>query len=99
MQPTWYLMRYKVNEELAAQKNMFGNVLLKKSKLREGYGKDYEKFIRPIKLPNGQFEENYWHLQNTNFFYLDKGLHSDALEMLGQSAVNMGGNQPPHVGI
>ena len=86
-----FLMRYKIPEELANEHGLFGNIVLKKAKLREGYGRDYEKIARPIKLPNGSFTENYWHLQSTNFHYTDKGLHSDAMEALGQTAAGAGG--------
>jgi hypothetical protein len=62
---------------------------LKKAKLREGYGKDYEKFVRPIRLDSGAFVENYFHLDNKSFFYLDKGLHSDALQILGKTTADL----------
>lgn len=96
-----WLMRYKVPEELAREKNLFGNIVLKKAKLREGYGRDYEKIARPIKVPGGTgFIENYWNLEGQSFAYRDKGLHSDALAMLGQASVDMaqpaqGGSQSP----
>ena len=83
------LLRFKVTEELAAEKNLFGNTVLKKAKLREGYGKDYEKFVRPIRLDSGAFVENYFHLDNKSFFYLDKGLHSDALQILGKTTADL----------
>lgn len=86
-----FLMRFKVTEELAKENNLFGNMVLKKAKIREGYGKDYETIMRPVKLPSGGFIDNYWHLQTTNFFYLDKGLHSDAMQVLGHGRVAMGG--------
>lgn len=84
-----WLLRYKIPEELAREKNMFGNMVLKKAKLREGYGRDYEKIARAIKSGTG-FVENFWHIQNTNFHFEDRGLHSDALATLGQSAVDLG---------
>lgn len=88
---TAWLMRYKVNEELARENNLFGNMVLKKAKIREGYGKEYDKVMRPIKLAGGGFGEQYWNLSNVGgFYYEDKGLYSEALAVLGQSSVNMG---------
>lgn len=84
-----WLMRYKVPEEVAAQKDLFGNMVLKRAKIREFYGRDYEKMIKPIRLSSGQYVENYWHINAGSFFYQDRGLHSDALQILGQTAVDL----------
>ncbi len=65
-------------------------MVLKKVKAREGYGRDYERFSRPLKLPSGGFVEDFWHLENINFSYRDKGLHSDALKLMGMGEVDMG---------
>lgn len=88
----WF-MRYKVPEEMAKENSMFGNVVLKKAKLREGYGRDYEKIARPVKLPEGGVVENYWHLDTRNFHYRDCGLHSDVLAALGQTSLDMRDNK------
>lgn len=84
-----WLMRYKVPEELAREKDMFGNIVLKKAKLREGYGREYEKIARAMKMPNGTFAENYWNIQGSNFHFTDKGLHSEALEALGHASTDL----------
>lgn len=93
------LMRPKVVEELAQENSLFGNLVLKKAKIREGYGREYEKLIRPIKTPSGSFVENYWHIDGSNFFYRDKGLHSEAMEILGHTQVKMGGASTPSPGL
>lgn len=100
---TAFLLRHKIPEEIAAEKELFGNVVLKKAKLREGYGRDYDKIARPIRLSNGQYVENYWHLHSSSFFYQDRGLHSEALEILGKSPVDLtkskDGATPPTTGL
>ncbi len=84
-----FLMRYKVPEELAAEKNQFGNMVLKVLKTRDGMGRDYEQFIRPIKLPSGGFAENYFNINHQTFYYRDMGWFSKMLEMVGQGVVQM----------
>jgi len=85
---TNFLMRFKVTEELAQQKNAFGNIALKSLKTRDGLGRDFESFIRPIKLSNGQYTEDYFNLDYHGFHYVDKGLCSQMLETLGHVAVD-----------
>jgi hypothetical protein len=92
---TAWLMRYKVAEELARERNLFGNMVLKRAKIREGYGRDYERIARPIKLPGGGYCENHWNLDSHMFYYADKGLHSEALDVLGQSAVEVPSDVTP----
>lgn len=84
-----WLMRYKIPEELAAEQNLFGNLVLKKAKLREGYGKDYVKIARPVRTPKGNYVENYWNLAGDTFYYTDRGLYSDIVETLGQTNVDL----------
>lgn len=83
-----FLMRYKVTEELAREKNAFGNVLLKCLKIREGLGHDYEMFARPIKTAAG-YADNYFNLDYHGFHYMDKGLFSDVLKKLGHVAIDL----------
>lgn len=82
------IMRYKVMEELAREKNQFGNVLVKVAKIREGLGRDYEMFAQPVKLAKG-FAENYFNLDYHGFHYRDCGLFSDIATKLGQTAVDL----------
>lgn len=89
-----WLMRYKIPEELAREKDMFGNIVLKKAKLREGYGREYDKIARAMKMPNGTFAENYWNIQGSNFHFTDKGLHSEALEAMGSAKIDLVGGMP-----
>lgn len=90
-----FFMRFKEPVELAKEMKLFGNVALKPTKVREGYGREYEKILLPIKLPNGSFTTDYFHISMTNFHYIDKGLHSEAMEVMGQGAVNLGNTSPP----
>lgn len=92
---TNFLMRFKVPEELAREKNMFGNVVLKNLKTREGLGRDFEKFVRPIKLSNGQFAEDYFNLDYHGFYYQDKGLYSEMMANLGHIAIDLSDHKKP----
>lgn len=82
------LMRYKVMQELAAEKNAFGNVLIKVSKIRDGLGKDYDKFVRPIKLAKG-YADDYFNLDYSGFHYRDMGLFSEVCKRLGHTAIDL----------
>ncbi len=82
------LMRYKVVEELARERNAFGNVLLKTLKIREGLGRDYESFARPIKLAKG-FAEDYFNLEYHGFHFKDMGRFSDVCARLGHTAIDL----------
>ncbi len=82
---TGWVMRWKTMEEVAAEKNLFGNIKMTLVKQREFLGKDYEKRMKPIKMPNGMYMENYFSLESNRFFYRDKGdLHS-MMEVLGNT--------------
>lgn len=82
------LMRYKVVEELAREKNAFGNVLIKVLKIREGLGREYEDFARPIKLAKG-YAEDYFNLDYHGFHYRDTGRFSDVCKRLGHTAIDL----------
>lgn len=84
-----FLMRYKVATELARERNLFGNVLLKVLKIREGLGHDYEQFARPVKMANGSFAEDYFNLDYHGFHYRDMGLFSELMKTLGHVAVDL----------
>jgi replicative DNA helicase len=82
------LMRYKVMEELAREKNAFGNVLMKVTKIRDGLGRDYDKFVRPIKLAKG-YADDYFNLDYHGFHYRDMGLFSQVCDRLGHTAIDL----------
>lgn len=84
-----FFMRFKEPLELARERGLYGNVLLKPTKCREGYGREYEKILRPVKLANGTFVGNAFNLQMTHFSYTDHGLVSEMLAALGDGAVDM----------
>jgi replicative DNA helicase len=84
-----FFMRFKEPAELAKEKGLFGNIALKPGKVREGYGREYEKILRPVKLANGGFATNYFHLGMSQFSYTDHGLHSEAMVVLGETATDL----------
>lgn len=84
---TILLLRHKVPEELAAEQNKFGNVVLKPLKVRESSAKQYEKILKPVKTPNGRFVANYFNLNTNSFYYEDKGLYSESLDLMGQGVI------------
>lgn len=89
-QSDWgFVLRFKVPEELAMEKDLFGNMKLTPVKTREALGKDSEKALRPIKLPNGKFVTNYFNLDSKGFYFTEKGDLRRVLEVLGQSAIDM----------
>lgn len=89
-QSDWgFVLRFKVPEELAMEKDLFGNMKLTPVKTREALGKDSDKALRPIKLPSGKFVTNYFNLDSKGFYFTEKGDLRRVLEVLGQSAVDL----------
>jgi len=84
-----FLMRYKVTEELARERNSFGNVLLKNLKMRQARGKEYAAFVQPIKMASGGFAEDYFNLDYHGFHYRDMGLFSEVCSRLGHTAIDL----------
>ncbi len=89
---TNWILRFKVMEELAREKNLFGNMLLKNLKTREGLGHDFESFIRPIKVGNG-YVDDYFNLDHKAFHFTDKGRYSEMAAILGHVAVDLSSEQ------
>lgn len=85
---TNWILRFKVMDELSREKNAFGNVVLKNLKVREGLGRDFESFIRPIKVGN-TYVDDYFNLDFHGFHYRDMGLHSEMLAALGHTAIDL----------
>lgn len=85
---TILLLRYKVPEELAAERNAFGNIILKPLKIRESTAKQFEKMLKPVKTPTNRFVQNYYNLNMNSFYYEDKGLYSDSLDKLGRGVIS-----------
>lgn len=86
---TVLLLRHKVPDELAIEKNLLGNVVLKPLKVRESTAKQYDKILKPVKMPNGKFSQNYYNLNMNSFYYEDKGLMSEGLDMMGQGVISL----------
>lgn len=102
-QSDWgFILRFKVPEELAKERGLFGNMKLTPCKTREALGKDYERALRPIKV-GSRFVGNYFHLDNKVFSFAEKGDLKASLEVLGEAAIDMATPKPegdkPQTGI
>jgi len=86
---TLLLLRFKTTDELAAQKGLFGNMMVKALKYRELSAKNAGKLLKPVKMPDGKFSPNYFNLEFNSFYYEDKGMLSDMLETQGHTAINL----------
>lgn len=91
-QSDWgFILRFKVPEELASEKELFGNMRLTPVKTREALGKEYEKALRPVKVGN-RFMTNSYNLESRGFSFTEKGDLRYAMESLGKGIVNLGDN-------
>ncbi len=89
-QSDWgFLLRFKIAEEMGMEKQLFGNMKLSIAKKREIMGKEFEKALRPVKLPDGKFVNEYFNLLNHGFHFTDKGDLRSAMEVLGQAVVDV----------
>jgi hypothetical protein len=79
-----FVMRFKTVEELATEKHAFGNLRLTPVKMRRVVGRRGGDILRPVKLANGQFAQQYLNLNVSGFHLVDKGLLSDMLIQLGE---------------
>ncbi len=94
-QSDWgFILRFKVPEEIGAEREQLGNMRLTPVKMREAMGKDFEKALRPVKLPNGKFVTNYFNLKSQGFHFTECGDLRKGLELLGSSIVDLGINDP-----
>ncbi len=84
-----FAMRPKVTEELAREKSLFGNLVLKPLKKRQLLGDRYQEMIVPVKMPSGKFVSNLFNLETRGFWYQDCGTLKEMLATLGQEAVDM----------
>lgn len=99
-QSDWgFILRWKTIEEQAAQQSLFGNMKLTPVKTRELLGKDFEKSLRPVKLPTGAFSQNFFNLDSKSFYFTEKGDLHHILNTLGQTGVNMSSNEKIHVSL
>lgn len=88
-QSDWgFILRFKVPEEMAKEKGLFGNMKLTPVKTREALGKEYEKALRPIKV-GSRFASNFYHLESKTFSFVEKGDLRSSLEVLGEAAIDM----------
>ncbi len=94
-QSDWgFVLRYKVAEELASEKSLFGNMRLTPVKFRELLGKDYMKALRPVKMPSGKLATSFYHLESRDFYFTEMGDLRTSMEMLGTAQVDMGADDP-----
>lgn len=85
-----FSMRFKVPEELAREKGMFGNIKLEHHKGRDLVGKQFQSALMPIKTPQGKFLKNYYNLESHGFHFSDKGDLNHVLKTLGHTAIDLG---------
>ncbi len=76
-----WLLRPKLTDEIAAQGTRFGNVVFDCLKKRY-LGLEYEKALKPVKIGKGQYRANYINLQNSSFYFEDKGDLNSMMESL-----------------
>lgn len=89
-QSDWgFILRWKVTEEIAAEGQLFGNMRLTPVKTREALGKEYEKALRPVKLPSGRFQTNYFSLESKSFAFSECGDLHKILQTLGRAPLDM----------
>ncbi len=94
-QSDWgFILRWKVPEELAAEKSLFGNMRLTPVKTREALGKDFEKALRPVKLPNGKMATSFYHMESKGFHFTEMGDLRASMEVLGNAQVDLGPDDP-----
>lgn len=94
-QSDWgFVLRYKVAEELAVEKSLFGNMRLTPVKYRELLGKDYMKALRPVKLASGKMASNFYHLESRDFHFTEMGDLRTSMEILGDAQVDLGPDDP-----
>lgn len=84
-----FTMRFKTSDQLAKEKNLFGNIQLTPLKKRQLLGERYEEMLIPVKMPNGRFTSNYFNLDAKGFAYRDCGSLKDMMGVLGDGSVDM----------
>lgn len=94
-QSDWgFILRFKVPEEIGSERQLFGNMRMTPVKTREAMGKEFEKALRPVKMPNGRFVVNHFNIDNKGFHFNEKGDLRFALEQLGDGIVDLGVDEP-----
>lgn len=83
-----FSMRYKVPDELAKEKGLFGNIKLEQHKGRDLIGKEAQFALAPVKVGN-KFVKNYWNLNVKGFWFEDKGDLREMIARLGHVPVDM----------
>lgn len=86
-------LRYKVPEELAREHQQFGGLRLTPLKKRQLLGDRYEEMLKPVKLDNGRFTQNYINLDTKGFWYKDYGSLVDMQRALGKAPISMSQGQ------
>lgn len=85
-----FSMRFKIPEELANEKGLFGNIKLEHHKGRDLVGKQFQSALMPIKTAQGKFMKNYYNLDSRGFHFEDKGDLNHVLKTLGHVAIDLG---------
>ena len=83
-------LRFKVEEEMAREMNLFGNLKLTLLKKRQLLGKRYKEMLIPIKTDKGKFIADGFNLNVENFSYTDRGTFREMYMTLGKGKVDLG---------
>lgn len=84
-----FLQRYKVTEQLARERNQFGDLCFIPLKKRQLLGERYQEMITHVKLPKGRHVQNYVNLDCKGFHYRDLGTLKEMLATLGEGVPDM----------
>jgi len=81
------LMRPKSLEEIAIEANQFGNTKAVFPKHRH-LGRNAHDALAPVKMPNGQFQKNFIHLNVNSFYIKELGDLASSVGRIGQIKPN-----------
>ena len=76
-----FLLRHKLNEEIAQENGKFGNMIALFLKHRS-LGKDFHLASKPIKIGEGKYAKNYVNLYGSSFHFSDFGSLDDMIKSL-----------------
>jgi len=67
-----FLLRHKLNEEIAQENGKFGNMIALFLKHRS-LGKDWQSAMKPVNIGDGKYVKNYINLYGSSFHFSDLG--------------------------
>jgi len=76
-----WILRHKLDDEIADEECRFGNMKLMNMKHRH-LGKDYQGALKPVKVSDGFYKRNYINIQGESFYFEDKGDLNEMVEVM-----------------